>query len=223
MGVFMNTNKKFEFLTNYFLNLVKIIFISLILYKLSIACTTDFIRDLMSESINDVVSLKIRNENGEMILIQLNILMILNILSVICAYISKLLLYISPILAFAIAVFQNYVKIDSTVEQEIEIKSIKNRITKIINSFNFEGLHENKLLVLCDEYYKEKVQSLSEEFEQLKTDESCSLDVGKFEEMQRKFQEIQKAYVNDIEHIKKIESLGYITENQKISNTLHTI
>ncbi|HBC3571041.1 TPA: hypothetical protein KDZ96_001972 [Vibrio parahaemolyticus] len=219
----MNTNKKFEFLTNYFLNLVKIIFISLILYKLSIACTTDFIRDLMSESINDVVSLKIRNENGEMILIQLNILMILNILSVICAYISKLLLYISPILAFAIAVFQNYVKIDSTVEQEIEIKSIKNRITKIINSFNFEGLHENKLLVLCDEYYKEKVQSLSEEFEQLKTDESCSLDVGKFEEMQRKFQEIQKAYVNDIEHIKKIESLGYITENQKISNTLHTI
>ncbi len=219
----MNTNKKFEFLTNYFLNLVKIIFISLILYKLSIACTTDFIRDLMSESINDVVLLKIRNESGEMFLIQSNILMILNILSVICAYISKLLLYISPILAFAIAVFQNYVKIDSTVEQEIEIKSIKNRITKIINSFNFEGLHENKLLVLCDEYYKEKVQSLSEEFEQLKTDESCSLDIGKFEEMQRKFQEIQKAYVNDIEHIKKIESLGYITENQKISTTLHTI
>lgn len=223
MGVFMNTNKKFEFLTNYFLNLVKIIFISLILYKLSIACTTDFIRDLMSESINDVVSLKIRNENGEMILIQLNILMILNILSVICAYISKVLICISPIFAIAITLFENYVKIDSTVEQEIEVKSIKNRITKIINSFNFEGLHENKLLVLCDEYYKEKVQSLSEEFEQLKTDESCSLDIGKFEEMQRKFQEIQKAYVNDIEHIKKIESLGYITENQKISNTLHTI
>ncbi len=219
----MNTNKKFEFLTNYFLNLVKIIFISLILYKLSIACTTDFIRDLMSESINDVVSLKIRNENGEMILIQLNILMILNILSVICAYISKVLICISPIFAIAITLFENYVKIDSTVEQEIEVKSIKNRITKIINSFNFEGLHENKLLVLCDEYYKEKVQSLSEEFEQLKTDESCSLDIGKFEEMQRKIQEIQKAYVNDIEHIKKIESLGYITENQKISNTLHTI
>lgn len=223
MGVFMNTNIKFEFLTNYFLNLVKIIFISLILYELSIACTTDFIRDLMSESINDVFSLKIRNENGEMILIQLNILMILNILSVICAYISKVLICISPIFAIAITLFENYVKIDSTVEQEIEVKSIKNRITKIINSFNFEGLHENKLLVLCDEYYKEKVQSLSEEFEQLKTDESCSLDIGKFEEMQRKFQEIQKAYVNDIEHIKKIESLGYITENQKISNTLHTI
>lgn len=223
MGVFMNTNKKFEFLTNYFLSLVKIIFISLILYELSIACTTDFIRDLMSESINDVFSLKIRNENGEMILIQLNILMILNILSVICAYISKVLICISPIFAIAITLFENYVKIDSTVEQEIEVKSIKNRITKIINSFNFEGLHENKLLVLCDEYYKEKVQSLSEEFEQLKTDESCSLDIGKFEEMQRKFQEIQKAYVNDIEHIKKIESLGYITENQKISNTLHTI
>ncbi|HDY7696329.1 TPA: hypothetical protein RQK02_001074 [Vibrio vulnificus] len=219
----MNTNKKFEFLTNYFLSLVKIIFISLILYELSIACTTDFIRDLMSESINDVFSLKIRNENGEMILIQLNILMILNILSVICAYISKVLICISPIFAIAITLFENYVKIDSTVEQEIEVKSIKNRITKIINSFNFEGLHENKLLVLCDEYYKEKVQSLSEEFEQLKTDESCSLDIGKFEEMQRKFQEIQKAYVNDIEHIKKIESLGYITENQKISNTLHTI
>ncbi|HCH2231318.1 TPA: hypothetical protein NKS39_000070 [Vibrio parahaemolyticus] len=219
----MNTNIKFEFLTNYFLNLVKIIFISLILYELSIACTTDFIRDLMSESINDVFSLKIRNENGEMILIQLNILMILNILSVICAYISKVLICISPIFAIAITLFENYVKIDSTVEQEIEVKSIKNRITKIINSFNFEGLHENKLLVLCDEYYKEKVQSLSEEFEQLKTDESCSLDIGKFEEMQRKFQEIQKAYVNDIEHIKKIESLGYITENQKISNTLHTI
>ncbi|HGF5003897.1 TPA: hypothetical protein ACF334_004259 [Vibrio parahaemolyticus] len=219
----MNTNKKFEFLTNYFLSLVKIIFISLILYELSIACTTDFIRDLMSESINDVFSLKIRNENGEMILIQLNILMILNILSVICAYISKVLICISPIFAIAITLFENYVKIDSTVEQEIEVKSIKNSITKIINSFNFEGLHENKLLVLCDEYYKEKVQSLSEEFEQLKTDESCSLDIGKFEEMQRKFQEIQKAYVNDIEHIKKIESLGYITENQKISNTLHTI
>ncbi len=219
----MNADIKFEFLTNYFLNLVKIIFISLILYELSIACTTDFIRDLMSESINDVFSLKIRNENGEMILIQLNILMILNILSVICAYISKVLICISPIFAIAITLFENYVKIDSTVEHEIEVKSIKNRITKIINSFNFEGLHENKLLVLCDEYYKENVQSLSEEFEQLKTDESCSLDIGKFEEMQRKFQEIQKAYVNDIEHIKKIESLGYITENQKISNTLHTI
>lgn len=223
MGVFMNTNIKFEFLTNYFLNLVKIIFISLILYELSIACTTDFIRDLMSESINDVFSLKIRNENGEMILIQLNILMILNILSVICAYISKVLICISPIFAIAITLFENYVKIDSTVEQEIEVKSIKNRITKIINSFNFEGLHENKLLVLCDEYYKEKVQSLSEEFEQLKTDESCSLDIGKFEEMQRKFQEIQKAYLNDVEHINSVESLGYITENQKISNTLHTI
>ncbi|MCR9759716.1 hypothetical protein NB586_23410, partial [Vibrio parahaemolyticus] len=136
---------------------------------------------------------------------------------------SKLLLYISPILAFAVAVFQNYVKIDSKVEQEIEVKAIKNRIAKIINSFELEEMQENIFLESCNEYYKGKVQSLSEEFEQLKTDESCSLDIGKFEEMQRKFQEIQKAYVNDIEHIKKIESLGYITENQKISNTLHTI
>lgn len=219
----MNTNKKMYFLTDYFLNLMIVIFISLILNKLSIACTADFMTDLMSESINDVVLLKIRNESGEMFLIQSNILMILNILSVICAYISKLLLYISPILAFAIAVFQNYVKIDSTVEQEIEVKAIKNRITKIINSFEFEETQENVFLTSCNEYYKGKVQSLSEEFEQLKTDESCSLDIGKFEEMQRKFQEIQKAYANDIEHIKKIESLGYITENQKISNTLHTI
>lgn len=223
MGVFMNTNKKSDFLTDYFLNLMIVIFISLILNKLSIACTADFMTDLMSESINDVVLLKIRNESGEMFLIQSNILMILNILSVICAYISKLLLYISPILAFAVAVFQNYVKIDSKVEQEIEVKAIKNRIAKIINSFELEETQENIFLESCNEYYKGKVQSLSEEFEQLKTDESCSLDIGKFEEMQRKFQEIQKAYVNDIEHIKKIESLGYITENQKISNTLHTI
>ncbi|EGQ7817100.1 hypothetical protein IAX14_000679 [Vibrio parahaemolyticus] len=219
----MNTNKKSDFLTDYFLNLMIVIFISLILNKLSIACTADFMTDLMSESINDVVLLKIRNESGEMFLIQSNILMILNILSVICAYISKLLLYISPILAFAVAVFQNYVKIDSKVEQEIEVKAIKNRIAKIINSFELEETQENIFLESCNEYYKGKVQSLSEEFEQLKTDESCSLDIGKFEEMQRKFQEIQKAYVNDIEHIKKIESLGYITENQKISNTLHTI
>lgn len=223
MGVFMNTNKKSDFITDYFLNLMIVIFISLILNKLSIACTADFMTDLMSESINDVVLLKIRNESGEMFLIQSNILMILNILSVICAYISKLLLYISPILAFAVAVFQNYVKIDSKVEQEIEVKAIKNRIAKIINSFELEETQENIFLESCNEYYKGKVQSLSEEFEQLKTDESCSLDIGKFEEMQRKFQEIQKAYVNDIEHIKKIESLGYITENQKISNTLHTI
>ncbi|EJD0684040.1 hypothetical protein NFO77_003959 [Vibrio parahaemolyticus] len=177
----------------------------------------------MSESINDVVSLKIRNENGEMILIQLNILMILNILSVICAYISKVLICISPIFAIAITLFENYVKIDSTVEQEIEVKAIKNRITKIINSFDFEELHENKLLVLCDEYYKEKVQSLSEEFEQLKADESCSLEIGKFEEVHSKVKEIQISFLNDIKHIKNIESLGYITENQKISNTLHTI
>ncbi|HHE0414333.1 TPA: hypothetical protein ACN347_004701 [Vibrio parahaemolyticus] len=219
----MNTNKKSDFLTDYFLNLMIVIFISLILNKLSIACTADFMTDLMSEPINDVVLLKIRNESGEMFLIQSNILMILNIMSVICAYISKLLLYISPILAFAVAVFQNYVKIDSKVEQEIEVKAIKNRIAKIINSFELEETQENIFLESCNEYYKGKVQSLSEEFEQLKTDESCSLDIGKFEEMQRKFQEIQKAYVNDIEHIKKIESLGYITENQKISNTLHTI
>ncbi|HGF5196825.1 TPA: hypothetical protein ACF349_000122 [Vibrio parahaemolyticus] len=219
----MNTNKKFEFLTNYFLNLVKIVFISLILYKLSIACTTDFIRDLMSESINDVFSLKIRNENGEMILIQLNILMILNILSVICAYISKVLICISPIFAIAITLFENYVKIDSTVKQEIEVKAIKNRVSKIINSFEFEETQENVFLVSCNEYYKEKVQLLSEEFEQLKADESCTLEIGKFKEMHSKVQEIQKAYVNDIDHIKRIESLGYITENHKISTTLHTI
>lgn len=219
----MNTNKKSDFLTDYFLNLMIVIFISLILNKLSIACTADFMTDLMSESINDVVLLKIRNESGEMFLIQSNILMILNILSVICTYISKLLLYISPILAFAVAVFQNYVKIDSTVEQEIEVKAVKNRITKIINSFEFEETQENVFLESCDEYYKEKVQSLSEEFEQLKADESCSIKIEQFEEMHRKFQEIQKAYLNDIEHIKNIESLGYITENHKISNTLHTI
>lgn len=223
MGVFMNTNKKSDFLTDYFLNLMIVIFISLILNKLSIACTADFMTDLMSESINDVVLLKIRNESGEMFLIQSNILMILNIMSVICAYISKLLLYISPILAFAIALFQNYVKIDSTDEQEIEVKSIKNRIAKIINSFELEETQENVLLTSCNEYYKGKVQSLSEEFEQLKADESCSLEIGKFEEMHSKVQEIQKAYLNDIKHIKNIESLGYITENQKISNTLHTI
>lgn len=219
----MNTNKKSDFLTDYFLNLMMVIFISLILNKLSIAGTADFMRDLMSESINDVVLLKIRNESGEMILIQSNILMILNIMSVICAYISKLLLYISPILAFAIAVFQNYVKIDSTVEQEIALKAIKNKITKIINSFEFEETQENVFLASCNEFYKEKVQSLSEKFEQLKADENCSLEIGKFEEMHRKFQEIQKAYLNDIKHIKNIESLGYITENHKISNTLHTI
>ncbi|MDV6250275.1 hypothetical protein [Vibrio sp. EA2] len=219
----MNTNKILDFIADYLLNLIKVIFISLILNKLSIAGTADFMSDLMSESINDVVLLKIRNESGEMILIQSNILMILNIMSVICAYISKLLLYISPILAFAIAVFQNYVKIDSTVEQEIEVKAIKNRIAKIINSFEFEETQENVFLASCNEFYKEKVQSLSEEFEQLKDDESCSLKIGKFEEMHSKIQEIQKAYVNDIEHIKSIESLGYITENQKISNTLHTI
>ncbi|MCU8211370.1 hypothetical protein M2H02_16020 [Vibrio vulnificus] len=219
----MNTNKKSDFLTDYFLNLMIVIFISLILNKLSIACTADFMTDLMSESINDVVLLKIRNESGEMFLIQSNILMILNIMSVICAYISKLLLYISPILAFAIAIFQNYVKIDSTVEQEIEVKAIKNRIAKIINSFELEEMQENIFLESCNEYYKGKVQSLSEEFEQLKADESCSLKIEQFEEMHRKFKEIQKAYLNDIEHIKNIESLGYITENQKISNTLHTI
>lgn len=223
MGVFMNTNKKSDFLTDYFLNLMIVIFISLFLNKLSIACTADFMTDLMSESINDVVLLKIRNESGEMFLIQSNILMILNIMSVICAYISKLLLYISPILAFAIALFQNYVKIDSTVEQEIEIKSIKNKITKIINSFEFEETQENVFLTSCNEFYKEKVQSLSEKFEQLKADENCSLEIGKFEEMHSKVQEIQKAYLNDVEHINSVESLGYITENQKISNTLHTI
>ncbi|WP_156117114.1 hypothetical protein [Vibrio sp. ZOR0018] len=177
----------------------------------------------MSESINDVVSLKIRNENGEMILIQLNILMILNILSVICAYISKVLICISPIFAIAIALFENYVKIDSTVKQEIEVKAIKNRIAKIINSFDFEEAQENVFLTSCNEFYKEKVQSLSEKFEQLKADENCSLEIGKFEEMHSKVQEIQKAYLNDVEHINSVESLGYITENQKISNTLHTI
>lgn len=223
MGVFMNTNKKSDFLTDYFFNLMMVIFITLILNKLSIACTADFMTDLMSGSMNEIVLAKFRNESGEVILIKSNIIIVLNILSVICAYISKLLLYISPILAFAVAVFQNYVKIDSKVEQEIEVKAIKNRIAKIINSFELEEMQENIFLESCNEYYKGKVQSLSEEFEQLKTDESCSLDIGKFEEMQRKFQEIQKAYVNDIEHIKKIESLGYITENQKISNTLHTI
>ncbi|HII4309748.1 TPA: hypothetical protein ACY4PQ_000762 [Vibrio parahaemolyticus] len=219
----MNTNKKSDFLTDYFFNLMMVIFITLILNKLSIACTADFMTDLMSGSMNEIVLAKFRNESGEVILIKSNIIIVLNILSVICAYISKLLLYISPILAFAVAVFQNYVKIDSKVEQEIEVKAIKNRIAKIINSFELEEMQENIFLESCNEYYKGKVQSLSEEFEQLKTDESCSLDIGKFEEMQRKFQEIQKAYVNDIEHIKKIESLGYITENQKISNTLHTI
>ncbi|HHC7200393.1 TPA: hypothetical protein ACN4AY_003296 [Vibrio parahaemolyticus] len=177
----------------------------------------------MSESINDVVSLKIRNENGEMILIQLNILMILNILSVICAYISKVLICISPIFAIAIALFENYVKIDSTVKQEIEVKAIKNRVSKIINSFEFEETQENVFLVSCNEYYKEKVEFLAEEFEQLKADENCSLNIEQFEEMHRKLQEIQKAYFNDIKNIKNIESLGYITENQKISNTLHTI
>ncbi|EJE8514232.1 hypothetical protein M5252_002012 [Vibrio parahaemolyticus] len=219
----MNTNKKSDFLTDYFLNLMIVIFISLILNKLSIACTADFMTDLMSESINDVVLLKIRNESGEMFLIQSNILMILNIMSVICAYISKLLLYISPILAFAVAVFQNYVKIDSKVEQEIEVKAIKNRIAKIINSFEFEETQENVFLASCNEFYKEKVQSLSEKFEQLKADESCTLEIGKFKEMHSKVKEIQKAYLNDIKHIKNIESLGYITENHKISNTLHTI
>ncbi|MCG9227563.1 hypothetical protein L3X65_00075 [Vibrio diabolicus] len=218
----MNTNIILDFIADYLLNLIKVIFISLILNKLSIAGTADFMSDLMSESINDVVLLKIRNESGEMILIQSNILMILNIMSVICAYISKLLLYISPILAFAIA-FLNYVKIDSTVKQEIEVKAIKNRITKIINSFEFEVTQENVFLESCIEYYKEKVESLAEEFEQLKTDECCSLKIEQFKEMHSKVKEIQKAYLNDIKHIKNIESLGYITENHKISNTLHTI
>ncbi|MCR9802125.1 hypothetical protein, partial [Vibrio parahaemolyticus] len=171
----------------------------------------------------DVFSLKIRNENGEMILIQLNILMILNILSVICAYISKVLICISPIFAIAITLFENYVKIDSTVEQEIEVKAIKNRIAKIINSFDFEETQENVFLASCNEYYKEKVEFLAEEFEQLKADENCSLNIEQFKEMHSKVQEIQKAYVNDIDHIKRIESLGYITENHKISTTLHTI
>lgn len=223
MGVFMNTNKKSDFLTDFFLNLMMVIFITLILNKLSIACTADFMTDLVSGSMNEIVLAKFRNESGEVILIKSNIIIILNILSVICAYISKLLLYISPILAFAVAVFQNYVKVDSKVEQEIEVKAIKNRITKIINSFDFEETHENVFLASCNEHYKGKVQSLSEEFEQLKADESCSLKIEQFEEMHRMFQEIQKAYLNDIEHIKNIESLGYITENQKISNTLHTI
>ncbi|HCE1979079.1 TPA: hypothetical protein NGS68_002377 [Vibrio parahaemolyticus] len=219
----MNTNKKSDFLTDFFLNLMMVIFITLILNKLSIACTADFMTDLVSGSMNEIVLAKFRNESGEVILIKSNIIIILNILSVICAYISKLLLYISPILAFAVAVFQNYVKVDSKVEQEIEVKAIKNRITKIINSFDFEETHENVFLASCNEHYKGKVQSLSEEFEQLKADESCSLKIEQFEEMHRMFQEIQKAYLNDIEHIKNIESLGYITENQKISNTLHTI
>ncbi|HCG8520794.1 TPA: hypothetical protein NJ913_001237 [Vibrio parahaemolyticus] len=219
----MNTNKKSDFLTDYFLNLMMVIFITLILNKLSIACTADFMTDLVSGSMNEIVLAKFRNESGEVILIKSNIIIILNILSVICAYISKLLLYISPILAFAIALFQNYVKIDSTVEQEIEIKSIKNKITKIINSFEFEETQENVFLASCNEFYKEKVQSLSEKFEQLKSDENCSLKIEQFEEMHGKVKEIQKAYLNDIEHIKNIESLGYITENQKVSNTLYTI
>ncbi|MCR9823562.1 hypothetical protein, partial [Vibrio parahaemolyticus] len=116
-----------------------------------------------------------------------------------------------------------YVKVDSKVEQEIEVKAIKNRITKIINSFDFEETQENVFLESCNEFYKEKVQSLSEKFEQLKADENCSLEIGKFEEMHSKVQEIQKDYLNDIEHIKSIESLSYITDNHKISNTLHTI
>ncbi|MBM5411764.1 hypothetical protein [Vibrio parahaemolyticus] len=219
----MNTNKKSDFLTDYFLNLMMVIFITLILNKLSIACTADFMTDLVSGSMNEIVLAKFRNESGEVILIKSNIIIILNILSVICAYISKLLLYISPILAFAVAVFQNYVKVDSKVEQEIEVKAIKNRITKIINSFDFEETHENVFLASCNEFYKEKVQSLSEKFEQLKADENCSLKIEQFEEMHGKVKEIQKAYLNDIEHIKNIESLGYITENQKVSNTLYTI
>lgn len=206
IGVFMNTNKKSDFLTDYFLRLIQFIIISLFLDKMS--------------TINEIV---FRNESGEMILIKSNELMILNKLSVIFAYSSEVLIYISPILAFAIALFENYVKIDSTVEQEIEVKAIKNRVTKIINSFDFEELDENTLLVLCNEYYKGKVQSLSEEFEQLKTDGSCSLEIRKLKEMHSKVKEIQKAYLNDIKHIKNIESLGYITENHKISNTLHTI
>ncbi|MCR9651241.1 hypothetical protein NB559_15420, partial [Vibrio parahaemolyticus] len=119
--------------------------------------------------------------------------------------------------------FENYVKIDSTVEQEIEVKAIKNRIAKIINSFDFEETQENVFLASCNEYYKEKVEFLAEEFEQLKADENCSLNIEQFKEMHSKVQEIQKAYVNDIDHIKRIESLGYITENHKISTTLHTI
>ncbi|HHX8704024.1 TPA: hypothetical protein ACVO35_005039, partial [Vibrio alginolyticus] len=202
----MNANKKSDFLTDYIAHLIQFIIISLFLDKMS--------------TINDIV---FRNESGEMILIKSNELMILNKLSVIFAYSSEVLIYISPILAFAIALFQNHVKIDSTVEQEIEVKAVKNRVTKIINSFEFEETQENVFLESCNEYYKGKVQSLSEEFEQLKTDESCSLEIGKFEEMHSKVQEIQKAYLNDIEHINSVESLGYITENQKISNTLHTI
>lgn len=206
MGVFMNTNKKSDFLTDYIAHLIHFIIISLFLDKMS--------------TINDIV---FRNESGEMILFNSNELMILNKLSVIFAYSSEVLIYISPILAFAIALFQNHVKIDSTVEQEIEVKAIKNRIAKIINSFDFEEAQENVFLTSCNEYYKGKVQSLSEEFEQLKADESCTLEIGKFKEMHSKVKEIQKAYLNDIKHIKNIESLGYITENHKISNTLHTI
>ncbi|ENN6050972.1 hypothetical protein AB9W25_001346 [Vibrio vulnificus] len=209
----MNTNKKSDFLTDYIAHLIHFIIISLFLDKMS--------------TINDIV---FRNESGEMILFNSNELMILNKLSVIFAYSSEVLIYISPILAFAIALFKNHVKIDSTVEQEIEVKAIKNRIAKIINSFDFEEAQENVFLTSCNEYYKGKVQSLSEEFEQLKADESCTLEIGKFKEMHSKVQEIhskvqeiQKAYVNDIDHIKRIESLGYITENHKISTTLHTI
>ncbi|EIA4666902.1 hypothetical protein K7J31_002897 [Vibrio parahaemolyticus] len=202
----MNTNKKSDFLTDYIAHLIHFIIISLFLDKMS--------------TINDIV---FRNESGEMILFNSNELMILNKLSVIFAYSSEVLIYISPILAFAIALFQNHVKIDSTVEQEIEVKAIKNRIAKIINSFDFEEAQENVFLTSCNEYYKGKVQSLSEEFEQLKADESCTLEIGKFKEMHSKVKEIQKAYLNDIKHIKNIESLGYITENHKISNTLHTI
>ncbi|EKZ9227238.1 hypothetical protein RFA60_000221 [Vibrio parahaemolyticus] len=198
----MNKNKKSDFLIDYVLRLIQVIIISLFFDKMS--------------TINDIVLSGIRNESGEMILIKSNDLMTLNMVSVICAYISKVLIYISPMLAFAIAFFQNHVKIDSTVEQEIEVKAIKNRITKIINSFDFDETQENVFLSSCNEYYKGKVQSLSEEFEQLKTDESCSLEIGKFEEMHRKFQEIQISFLNDIKHIKNIESLGYITENHKI-------
>ncbi|ENM8091248.1 hypothetical protein AB8116_003273 [Vibrio parahaemolyticus] len=202
----MNTNKKSDFLTDYIAHLIYFIIISLFLDKMS--------------TVNDIV---FRNESGEMILFNSNELMILNKLSVIFAYSSEVLIYISPILAFAIALFQNHAKIDSTVEQEIEVKAIKNRIAKIINSFDFEEAQENVFLTSCNEYYKGKVQSLSEEFERLKIDERCSLDVERYEEIHSKFQEIQQAYLNDIEHIKSIESLSYITDNHKISNTLHTI
>lgn len=213
----MIVNKKMDFLTDYLINLIMFIIVSLFLHKLSIACTTDFMRNFMSGSMNNIV--EIRNENGGTITIEEYIQIILNVVSVICAFFSKILLYASPLLAL----YQNYVENDSTSEQAISVKAIKNRMTKLINSFDFEESYGNKFLVSCNEYYKEKVESLAEEFERLKIDERCSLDVERYEEIHSKFQEIQQAYLNDIEHIKSIESLSYITDNHKISNTLHTI